>query len=212
MSKQNQDIYSKDFYQQCKDTLKTRVSKPRFNHCKGVAKTAKKLASVYGCDPALAKLAGILHDWDKGYTDDEIRARVKDLNLDVDDYALKHMPYALHGITAAAELARIYPDLPECVISAVRNHTLGSTSMTDMDMIIYIADCIEPGRTGASVERIRAQVGKVSLEDLFFLTCGLWAKKIIDRKMMLHPDTLVVYNHYAQRYRERKPRKRKGKK
>ncbi len=44
-----------------------RVSEKRLHHIEGVAQTAEALARRYDLDPTAAYLAGILHDWDKGY-------------------------------------------------------------------------------------------------------------------------------------------------
>ena len=41
-------------------------------------------------------MAGLLHDWDKEYGDDEIRERARALGVDVDPYVLDTMPRLLH--------------------------------------------------------------------------------------------------------------------
>ena len=74
----------------------------RFEHARGVSKTAASLAETYGVDVRKARLAGLLHDWDKEYGDDEIRERARALGVDVDPYVLDTMPRLLHGPTAAA--------------------------------------------------------------------------------------------------------------
>ena len=66
--------------------------------------------------------------------------------MDVDPYVLDTMPRLLHGPTAAAELVRAYPDLSADVVQAIARHTAAAVGMSDLDMIIYIADAIEPSR------------------------------------------------------------------
>ena len=62
------DIYGRRNYRHMKSLLAERVSPRRFEHSVGVAKCARDLARTYGyADPRKAKMAGILHDWDKGY-------------------------------------------------------------------------------------------------------------------------------------------------
>ncbi|MGN0302428.1 MAG: nicotinate-nucleotide adenylyltransferase, partial [Anaerotardibacter sp.] len=57
--------FSKENYEQMKALLKQRVKPSRFEHSVMVAKTAKKIAKAYGLDEDQAKMAGLLHDWDK---------------------------------------------------------------------------------------------------------------------------------------------------
>lgn len=202
------DALSKEFYRDRKEELRGRVSERRFNHVMGVAKTAKQLAEIYGVDPRKAKLAGLLHDWDKGYKDDAIRARAIELEVDVPDIVLEDMPQTLHGMTAAVALGREYPCIPDDVLQAVYRHTSGAVGMSPLDMVVYIADCIEPGRTMEIVDEVRELVGKVELEELFFRTHGVWMTLVIGRKTTFHPDTLDVWNYYAARHRARRAAER----
>ena len=82
------DPLSKEFYKARKAELKTRVSSKRFKHIMGVADTCEQLAEQYGVDPKKARLAGLLHDWDKGMNDDEARQRAIDLGMEdeIDPY------------------------------------------------------------------------------------------------------------------------------
>ena len=71
---------------------------------------------------------------------------MREAGVDVHPYVLDTMPRLLHGPTAAAELERAYPDLPADVVQAIARHTAAAVGMSDLDMIIYIADAIEPSR------------------------------------------------------------------
>ena len=124
-----------------------------------MAGTAARLARAYGVDECKARLAGLLHDWDKGYDDAGIRARVEELGLAVDPYVFEEMPWLLHGPTAAAALARAFPCLPRDVVQAIARHTAGAVGMTDLDMVVYVADALEPGRDYAGLDEIRALAG-----------------------------------------------------
>ena len=203
-----EDALSKEFYKDRKEELRGRVSERRFEHIMGVVKTAKKLAKIYGVDPRKAKLAGLLHDWDKGYNDAEIRARARELGLQVPEIVIEDMPQTLHGMTAATALGIEYPCIPEDVLQAIYRHTSGAVGMSPLDMVVYVADCIEPGRQMEVVEELRELVGKVELEELFFRTHGVWMTLVVGRKTTIHPDTLNVWNYYAKRYRERRAAER----
>ena len=145
---------SDTFYEARRDELEKRVGPRRFKHSLGVSETAEKLARVYGADETAARVAGLLHDWDKGYDDPGILARVDELGMEL-DAELVAMPRVLHGLTAAVALGRAFPELSPEVLTAVERHTLGDAGMSDLDMIVYIADALEPGRKGKVVEKLR---------------------------------------------------------
>ncbi|MFR5091867.1 MAG: bis(5'-nucleosyl)-tetraphosphatase (symmetrical) YqeK [Adlercreutzia equolifaciens] len=137
------------FYEARRDELEKRVGPRRFSYSLGVSETAEKLARVYGADETAARVAGLLHDWDKGYDDPGILARADELGMEL-DAELVAMPRVLHGLTAAVALGRAFPELSPEVLTAVERHTLGDAGMSDLDMIVYIADALEPGRRARS--------------------------------------------------------------
>ena len=162
----SEDVLSDAFFDARERDLKKRLKPKRFEHARGVSKTAASLAETYGVDVRKARLAGLLHDWDKEYGDDEIRERARALGVDVDPYVLDTMPRLLHGPTAAAELVRAYPDLSADVVQAIARHTAAAVGMSDLDMIIYIADAIEPSRDFDGLDELRAAIGAVLHDDV----------------------------------------------
>ena len=191
----SEDVLSDAFFDARERDLKKRLKPKRFEHARGVSKTAASLAETYGVDVRKARLAGLLHDWDKEYGDDEIRERARALGVDVDPYVLDTMPRLLHGPTAAAELVRAYPDLSAAV------------GMSDLDMIIYIADAIEPSRDFDGLDELRAAIGAVPLEELFMMTFNHILLTLVERRRRLHPATVEVWNHYVARSRDAKAEK-----
>ncbi len=192
-----------EFYDARHKDLEGRVSARRLSHIEGVALTSEKLARIYGENTLCARLAGLLHDWDKNYDDEGIRHRVDELGLQVDPYVYTHEARLLHGPTAAAALSRDFPQISASVISAISRHTTASCDMTPLDMIVYVADVIEPTRTFDEVEALRSVVGKVSLEELFFRAYTYTMTSVIAREKNLYPNTVDVWNHYADRARAR---------
>ena len=199
------DPLSDEFFEARKAELEERVTARRFKHSLGVVDACVMLAGVYGIDERKARLAGILHDWDKCYDDDGIRRRAHEVELDVDQEVLDMAPQALHGMTAALALARDYPEIPKDVIQAISRHTVASVDMQPLDMALYVADAIEvnrdPEKLGSQVFELRAMVGKESLEKLFFETYRFWTILLLNRTSSLHPDTITVWNEYADRFK-----------
>ena len=200
------DVLSKEFFKARKAELEQRVGPKRFEHCVNVSDTCVMLAKRYGVDVKKARLAGILHDWDKGMDDDEARARVYELGMEseIDPYTVEHMPRVLHGITAARALGNEFPGMPSDVLQAISRHTTAAIDMSELDMVLYIADAIEPGRQFGRIDELRAAVGEVSLEELYFQTYEYWVFLLFERRKTLHPDTIRIWNSYAAKFERKK--------
>ena len=140
-----------------------------------------------------------------------IRARVEELGLAVDPYVFEEMPWLLHGPTAAAALARAFPCLPRDVVQAIARHTAGAVGMTDLDMVVYVADALEPGRDYAGLDEIRALAGRVPLEELYLATFRHVFLNLVERRKRIHPQSIEIWNYYLARSHdaadERKGRK-----
>lgn len=200
------DALGTAFFDARKKELKHRVSSKRFKHSLGVSDTCVQLAKEYGVDVNKARLAGLLHDWDKGYDDDQARARVRELGMEgeIDPFIVEKMPGVLHGITAARALGREFPQIPADVLQAISRHTTAAFDMTPLDMVLYIADAIEPNRQFGRIDDLRARVGEATLDELYFETYEYWVFLLFERRKPLHPDTISIWNAYTERLPRRK--------
>ncbi len=169
----------------------------RFTHSLGVAQTAYDLANLYGVDPYDAYVAGLLHDWDKAAPKDELVARAKALDIDLGvDYAL--VEPLLHGMVAAKELPGLYPWLSAEILQAIAVHTTAAAKMTNLDMVLFVADGIEPNRKASpGIQKTRDLVGKVGLEDLFWDSFSGGVVYVIETNRYLWPGTIDIYNSWA---------------
>lgn len=132
--------------------LDERLSGHRLQHVRSVALTARRLAHSHGVDPFLAQVAGILHDWDKKLSPQELWAKVDRYKIDLPSHDERQLP-VLHGLTAAASLRQKF-DLPEEVFSAIAHHTIGAADMSALDMVVYCSDMLEPLR-GPRMDHLR---------------------------------------------------------
>lgn len=169
----------------------------RLAHSHRVAATAVELARTYGVDEFDARAAGLLHDYAKAYSGKEQLEKARALGLDLGcDLALV-LPI-LHGPIAARELAGIYPELDTAVFDAIERHTVACPAMSPLDMVIYIADGVEPGRPSTPrIERQRALIGTISLEELFLESFAGSISYVLETKRFLWPGTVKTYNHYV---------------
>lgn len=187
--------YSKAEYKRMKKLLKKRVSPSRFKHSANVAKTARIMAKAYGVDPDMARMAGLLHDWDKCLSVEELHDRVDQFGLDVSEEMLNDMPWLLHGPTGAAALAHEHPQFDHAVYQAIGRHTLGARNMSKLDMIVFVADKIEPGHPVPAYQALYNRIGRMDLFDLFFAVQRENLSYLIDAGRPLNPEAVAVWNH-----------------
>ena len=161
------------------------------------------------CDhlDVLVNNAGISHigllmdmtdeDWDKVLSDDELVARALHYGIKVAGSPSAATPL-LHGPVAAYELPQLFPELSPAVFQAVDRHTVGACDMTPLDMVVFVADAIEPNRHGDYAHALRKMVGKSSLDELFFSCFAQGLVYVIQTGRYLYPTAITIYNHYAQ--------------
>lgn len=117
----------------------------RLCHTLGVRDTAIQLAARYGAGMQAASVAAMLHDLAKALPLEEMQALCRRYGLHLSEEVLGDANL-LHGPAAAAiaehELGITHPG----ILSAIACHTTGKAGMTALDMVIYLADVIEPGR------------------------------------------------------------------
>ena len=181
------------------DVRKQLSSKPqRLAHSISVARTSERLACLYGVDPYLARVAGLLHDWDKVVPNDELVARAKKLKIDVGVPLGSAMPL-LHGMVAARELPKRYPKLPKEVWHAIGCHTSAAKDMGPLDMVLFVADGIEPlRRPSKGIQETRDMVGKAPLEDVFWNAFVGGIVYVLQGGRYLLPRTIDIYNSLAR--------------
>ncbi|MBN2248195.1 MAG: bis(5'-nucleosyl)-tetraphosphatase (symmetrical) YqeK [Coriobacteriia bacterium] len=180
-------------YETVRDAVSARLSPGAFAHCERVAETASALAERYNLDAAEARLAGLLHDWDRELPGDELVARARALGIEVTP-ADEAVPYLLHGPVAERELPAVFPGLSAEVLDAIGAHTYGAIPMAPLAMAVYVADVIEPAREHRGVESIRERVGQCSLPELFADAYASSLRHVIKRRRPIHPVTLTVWN------------------
>lgn len=173
-----------------------RLSPEAVRHCERVASVAADLAQRHGLDAGEARVAGLLHDWDRETPGAELLARAQLLGLSVTDVD-RAMPYLLHGPVAAAEIRALFPELSEAAVEAVEAHTLGAPHMGALAMVVYIADVIEPGRTHDGVERLRERAESAGLQETFADAYAASLRHIVRRRKPIHPCTVDVWNTYV---------------
>lgn len=136
------------------DIIKEKLDDKRFQHSLGVAKTARELAVKYGVDPELAYLAGILHDYGKNVSVENL-IKIAERNKLITDEVERTNPFLLHGPVGAYLIEKELGIKDREVLEAIRYHTTGKPNLDKLGLIIYITDLIEPNRKLVGLDTIR---------------------------------------------------------
>ena len=172
----------------------------RFAHSISVGHCAETLAQAYGADMLSARVAGILHDWEKLLPDAETIELAERFRIQT-EAPYQKIVGLLHGPLAAKTLPAIYPWLSEQILSAIQKHTAGDYQMSALDKILYVADLIEPLRPDfeavATVREVYLQGG--SLDELYESAfCGVM-RYVISSRSYLYPNSIALYNEMIEK-------------
>jgi predicted HD superfamily hydrolase involved in NAD metabolism len=178
--------------------LAERLGEKSLAHSRAVAETAGLLASVYGVDPDAARLAGLLHDWDREVEAAELVSEAERQGMELSS-SDREVPYLLHARTGAGTLQQAFPDLEDEIRDAIARHTLGAADMSELDMVVYIADMISADRIFPGVGALREAVGNMSLGDLFALCYQQSVSHLVATRKRIHPQTVSVWNSLVAR-------------
>lgn len=128
--------------------MREELTEDRYEHTLGVMYTAESLAMRYGVDMEKAAVAGLLHDCAKCIPNTQKLKLCKKHGIEVSELEKKN-PSLLHAKLGAYMAKKVYNVTDEDVLNAIRWHTTGRPDMSMLEMIIYMADYIEPNRDKA---------------------------------------------------------------
>ena len=135
--------------------LRAALTDKRLVHSLLVAHTARRLARIHGVNEDRAALAGLLHDCAKCLPMATMQKIARDNRLLLDKETLQS-GNLLHGPVGAVVAEREYGVTDPIILSSIRCHTTGKVGMLPLDMIVYLADKIEPSRrTYPVLEEVR---------------------------------------------------------
>ena len=181
--------------QRIKELNKTK----RFIHSLNVRDEAVRMAAFYGADVEKARLAGLVHDCAKDLSEEQMTDFYKKFNLDADK--LMSVDEKLRHAKVGAYFAKYEFGIDDDeIFDAIYYHTTGKADMPILTKIIFIADCIEPGRDYKGVEKMRKLAYK-DLDSAVLEALDFTFKTLIKKKKIFHPDTIEARNFIL---RERK--------
>jgi len=172
--------------------LSDKLSEKRFEHVLSVQAMSVDLACAHRANVWYANLASLLHDCAKWMNANELynAARCYKIQLDPIENTNPSLLHPLIGVKLAIEKFAVTKFE---ILEAIRNHTTGSPSMGIISQILYVADFAEPTRTHDAVHRVR-QLAYTDLKRAVHHVARAKIEHLLDRAVMIHPNTLHTYN------------------
>lgn len=131
----------------------------------GVEGLAVTLASKWGVDVEKTLLAALLHDYAKG----ENKQILKDQLSKCEDYPPSEEdhghPELWHGLVAAEVAKREFGINDPEIRQAIAYHTTGIDNYSDVGLVLYVADTLEPTRRFPHVEEKRREIFSLPLRE-----------------------------------------------
>ena len=116
-------------------------------HSARVASEAKRIAADYALDPAVAEVAGLLHDISAVIPDESRVQLAEHIGLTVLD-AERQYPMIVHQRLSQAMAKELFGVCDEATLSAIGCHTTLKTDAGALDKAVFVADKVKWDQTG----------------------------------------------------------------
>ncbi|MBB6673939.1 bis(5'-nucleosyl)-tetraphosphatase (symmetrical) YqeK [Cohnella nanjingensis] len=173
------------------EATKRQMPEKRFKHVMGVVETAVALAERFGGDAERAWLAALLHDYAKAWPTDRMERIIREEGLPGD--LLVHDKELWHAHVGAWAVQTELGIADEAVLDAIRYHTSGREEMTQLDVIVCLADYMEPGRDFPGVNKIR-KLAEHKLEEALVAGFDSTISHLVDKGRCIFPLTVLARN------------------
>lgn len=174
------------------ERVKQVLSEERYFHSLGVKKASAELALLYGEDVIKAEKAGLLHDYGKQFSGEELLNKAKELGLPV-SLLEEYNPDLLHAPVGALLVEKDLNIRDKDILEAISCHTTGEVDMSRLSCIVFLADYIEENRSFPGIEEIRDLSCK-DLEMALLKAVDRTITYVLERGLMLHPKSVHFRN------------------
>ncbi len=186
------------------------LSSERMAHTERVLAMALEMADAFDCetfriDRDALTVAALYHDRAKEMPLKEQIALLSEKDSDGRAFLAERFGAVAHGYTAACLLPIEFPAYAsEAAIEAIRYHTTGRPCMTPSEILLFLADYAEEGRTPSSCVRarelLRDAYGKqdrhVHLYSVLVFVLQETVSYLTQKKRDIHPDTQRALQYY----------------
>lgn len=202
--------FSDDQIALLRNNVENKLSKKRYVHTLGVEQAARYIGAFFDdLDISELSAAALLHDITKEYSLAEHKKLLKSYSviLSESDMAIEAV---LHSLTAPYAVLSSFSEYATSeILSAIRNHTLGSPDMSIFDEIIFISDYVEDGRVYPACVEVReclyrdlqsakcADDLRLSLHRAVVNSLDYTISSLRARGSKVHEQTIVTFNTFA---------------
>lgn len=193
-----------------RNAVVNRLGEYRAKHVLSTEEEAVRIAEIYLPEKIeKVRISALLHDITKEYDVKKQLQIFSEFDIIVDN-VIVHSPKVMHALTAALLIPREFPEYADDeVISAVRNHTTGCADMPLLDIIIYLADYIEPLRKFEDCRKLReyfwqgvnnAATEKDRLFHLYktmVMSFDFTIQNILEENGIIAPETIMARNSFV---------------
>lgn len=183
--------------EQYRQLMQKSLNAELYRHSLGTAEAASDLAGHYGSDKGKAYLAGLVHDYGKQFSKQELLEKAGALGLKLDSLTMSESRL-LHAPVGAALIAgELKLNDPE-LCRAVYYHTTGYSRLNLFGKLLYLADFIEAGRRDDGVEDLR-KLAYTDLNQALLVAVNKTISSILARGLPLHPRSVGFRNNLLQK-------------
>ncbi|MCC3375647.1 bis(5'-nucleosyl)-tetraphosphatase (symmetrical) YqeK [Cohnella sp. REN36] len=183
------------------EATKRQMPEKRFKHVMGVVETAVSLAERFGGDVDRAWLAALLHDYAKAWPIERMERVIREEGLPAE--LLEHDKELWHAHVGAWAVRQEHGIDDEAVLDAIRYHTSGREGMTQLDVIVCLADYMEPGRDFPGVNKIR-KLAEHKLEEALVAGFDSTILHLVDKGRRIFPLTVLARNDLLRQIEHRR--------
>lgn len=166
----------------------------RLDHSVRVAETAKTLAIFWHQKKEIAFTAGILHDIAKRQCPNNFIQLNIPHSPTLDKIHREFQP-VWHAFAGPVWVVHHWGVQSPKLLKAMQWHTTGRAKMSILEQILFIADYIEPCRSGTDVDRIR-ELAYINLDTATHQLCGIIIGRLVRLENSIFPDTIRCWNYY----------------
>lgn len=165
----------------------------RLAHSLSTMATAMALAKTHGVPLEQGALAGLLHDCAKEKTLEQMQKLLKNCQAQL-SARVWNAPSLLHGFAGASLAQQAFHVQDEEVLNAIAYHTIGTVPMTDLEIIIFIADGIEPMRGETEESKKIAKMAHKDLKQALSISLEGAVASMLARGKEIEPTIYKMMN------------------
>lgn len=180
-----------------KTKLKEMLSLARYHHSLSTSRVASQLATRYDLNPMKALVAGLLHDCAKALTPGQQRDYIERNNIHLDEVEFKE-PGLWHGPIGEVMAKEAFGIEDHDILKAIRIHSIGSSQMSLVTKIVYVADYVEPYRSFKG----RGEIARLALKNLDLAALYVLNHKLthlLHKRTLIHPNSIKARNMLLRR-------------